>query len=167
VTVSDGGQRSAVPAGFDWDAGLPSDETLQESAYLVSRGVRAMALAGTCQPGQENTLRAITRLRTAAQYLGDSVIPFVIQSASYAVADCGYASHPWVIGLYQWARSEACARAWGHEITGLLLGYSPAAIARHGELDAGEPRQRSSSPPPGWSGPFRLDGTPDREPAGG
>lgn len=127
-----------APAG-GWDAGLPSDETLTEAAYLVSRGVRPMALIDHCLPDEMTVLRAMTRLQNAAQYLGDSVIPFVVPDPRPPQnASCGYASHPWVIELYRWACGREVSQPRRHQIIGLLLGYSPAAIARHGEVSAGE-----------------------------
>jgi len=99
-----------------------------------------MALAGQCRPDEMTMLRARTRLSTAAKYLGDTVIPFVLPGVpDQDSAGCGYASHPWVISLYRAAWQWDEMTRWRHEITGLLLGYSPGAIARHRELDAGEP----------------------------
>ena len=117
-----------IPGWGDDSAGLPSDEFLEESAYLVSRGVRPMALAGTCEAGPMVMLRASTRLGTAAMRF--DALPFVIDFGE-GRADCGYATAKWVIDLYEatW-RDRSPFR---HQITGLLLGYSPSAIARHEE----------------------------------
>lgn len=110
------------------DAGLPSDEFLGESAYLVSRGVRPMALAGHCEADPMVMLRASTRLGTAA--LRFDVLPFVIDFGD-GLADCGYAAAKWVIDLYESVIREQHPHR--HQILGLLLGYSAQAIARHEE----------------------------------
>lgn len=119
-----------IPGPLTWDAGLPTDEHLEEHAYLVARGVRPMALAGTCEADPVTMLRAQTRLGTAGQR--HDALPFVIDHGD-GRASCGYAACEWVIDLYQWAWAGDLPKERRHQITGLLLGYSAEAIARHGE----------------------------------
>lgn len=120
------------------DAGLPSEDALAEAAYLVSRGVRPMALAGHCDPHPMVMLRARTRLSTASMLHGTAqrVIPFVIEEKDSA--SCGYAARSWVIDLFRWACLPEIPPRRRHEILGLLLGYSAEAIGAHQELGAGE-----------------------------
>jgi hypothetical protein len=116
------------------DGHLPSRDALEEAAYLVSRGVRPLALAGHCPADPVMMLRARTVLSTVAMRL--DVITFVIIEADHPQnASFGYAAHRWVIDLLEWACSPDVPRARKHEVLGLLLGYSPAAIARHQESD--------------------------------
>lgn len=63
------------------------------------------------------------------------MIPFIILEDTGTIA-YGYAAHRWAIDLLTWllagdGRTTGPRR---HEILGLLLGYSAAAIARHQEL---------------------------------
>jgi hypothetical protein len=121
-----------VPGWGPDDAGLPSDDCLQEAAYLVSRGVRPMALAGHCKADPMVMLRASTRLGTAAARF--DALPFVIDFGEDR-ADCGYAAARWVIDLYEDIIRDCHPHR--HEIIGLLLGYSPSAISRHQENGSG------------------------------
>lgn len=120
--------REPVAGWGDDDAGLPPDSQLEEAAYLVSRGVRPMALAGTCAADPMVMLRVSTRLATAAMRF--DALPFVIDFGD-GRADCGYAAAKWVIDLYEATWRDRHPHR--HQITGLLLGYSPSAIARHEE----------------------------------
>jgi hypothetical protein len=114
---------------------LPSRDALEEAAYLISRGVRPLALMGHC-PAEPAVmlLRVRTVLATATERF--DAIPFILveadrpQSASF-----GYAAHRWVIDLLEWVYSRGVPKARKHQVLGLLLGYSPSAIARHEESD--------------------------------
>lgn len=116
--------RDALESTASIDAG---HATAREQAYLVSRGVRALALVGACPATDESIAAASGLLLTAGQHF-DGVQPFVIRRSDGTI-DYGYAAEAWVVDLFRWAR-EAPAE---HEaaILGLLLGYSPPAIARH------------------------------------
>lgn len=125
------------------DALLPGHDYLEEAAYLVSRGVRPLALAGHCRRDPDVMLRVRTRLAIAAQRFDVLVFvqpePRLPDSAAF-----GFAAHRWVIDLLGWLDAPEVPRARAHEILGLLLGYSAPAIARHQEReglwepDAGE-----------------------------
>ena len=121
-----------IPVWGPDDAGLPGNDVLLEHAYLVSRGVRPMALAGHCPADPMVMLRASTRLSTAA--IGQDVLPFVIDNGD-GTASCGYAAARWVIDLFESAFRDKHPNR--HQILGLLLGYSVPAISRHEENNSG------------------------------
>lgn len=109
-----------------------SDQTLSEAAYLVERGVRAVAEVGSCNRDPDSMGEAWERL---AQRAPSTIVPFVVDVGDYAL--CGYATHGWAVDLYEWATTVAAPQ--GHQVRGLLLGYSPEAIARFMERMGGEP----------------------------
>lgn len=114
------------------DGFVPHGDVLSNEAYLISRGVRPMALLGHC-PGDPLVMtRARTLLSAGRQ--GFDVLVFIFRETPDS-AVFGYASHRWVISLLEWAVSPGVPPSRKHEILGLLLGYSPAAIARHQESD--------------------------------
>lgn len=113
---------------------LSNTDALSEAAYLVSRGVRPLALVGHCPDRPNVMLRIRGRLAAAAQRF-DALVFIVPESGGSAAF--GYAAHRWVIDLLTWALSDGVPPERKHEILGLLLGYSPAAIARHQERDHG------------------------------
>lgn len=106
---------------------LPPDETLREAAYLIARGVRPLALVGTC--AASDALSTRHHLLIAGER---DAIPFVLPSGDGG-AKCGYASHAWVIDLLKWVDSFAPARQ-RHRILGLLLGYAPDEVRAFEEL---------------------------------
>lgn len=100
-----------------------SDELLAEHRCLVERGVRSLALTGSCRP--EEVGSALHRLAVAAD---GRVVPFVLAEGKL----CGFAANAWVVDLLAWAAD--CPRIQFDRIAGVLLGYSPEAIARFEEL---------------------------------
>jgi hypothetical protein len=115
------------------DAYLPPRDVLDNEAYLVSRGVRPLALAGHCPAEPLVMLRVKQGLRKVRQ--AQLVIPFVFAEGDRGMAAFGYASHRWCIDLLEWVLSGTVPPPRKHEMLGLLLGYSPAAIARHQESE--------------------------------
>lgn len=105
----------------------------QESAYLVARGVRALALTGHCDAEPLEMLQVATEAERWAEH---GAIAFVLDRGD-GVADVGYAGAQWVIDLYRWTVTEPAADSQKHRILGLLLGYSVAAIRDHEEVSAG------------------------------
>jgi hypothetical protein len=102
-----------------------SDEVIQEQAYLVARGVRALALIGICPADPLLMLRAATRIEAFAD---PAVIPFVVDRGD-GVADCGVAGAAWALDLYRWViASDALPPVQRERIIGLLLGYSADAV---------------------------------------
>jgi hypothetical protein len=116
---------------------LPSDGVLREQAYLVSRGVRPLSLAGHCLlvDGDENLL-----LRTATQlerHAEASAIPFVVEHGD-GVASFGFAESRWALDLYEWTvKDPHVPQEQRHRIIGLLLGYGAPAVARYEDEGSG------------------------------
>lgn len=116
------------------DACLPPRQTMNHEAYLISRGVRPVALIGHCPPDPLVMVRVRTRLHEARD--GLDVLTFVLPDHSPGGhAAFGYASHRWAVNLLAWLYSGEVPRPRVHEILGLLLGYSAPAIGRHQESD--------------------------------
>ena len=122
-----------MPAGMTAaDQYVPSRAELDNEAYLVSRGVRPLALAGHCPARPLVMCRVKTLLYRARQ--AELVIPFIFaEGGNPGSAAFGYASHRWVIDMLEWALDGGVPPSRKHEILGLLCGYSPSAIARHQE----------------------------------
>jgi hypothetical protein len=104
---------------------ISSDDLLREQAYLVARGVRPLALVGTCVEGDE----ASTRHRLLVGADGQLAIPFTTPSGRV-----GYASHAWVVDMVRWADSAPVIQR--DRILGLLLGYDPNSIRQFEERGA-------------------------------
>ena len=102
---------------------IQSDDLLREQAYLVSRGVRALALMGSCEPCEIAGMPHQLRARAG----GEPVVPFATPSGTV-----GYASHAWVVDLVLWA--DSAPRIQRDRILGLLLGYDSDSIRQFEEL---------------------------------
>lgn len=135
--------------------GTPSDDLILEQAYLVARGVRPLALIGTCDQDESTLQATITRLKILA---GGTAIPYVVPARCPGRAAYGYASEAWSIDLLAWALSDECPDTQRGRVIGLLLGYSPDEIRRHDQMGCGE-QMVTWSPPPGSSP--RPSCTPD------
>ena len=120
----------------DEDLALGGAGGVREQAHLVSCGVRLLALLNLgVDPDQVE--REYYRIHACIVDV-PNVIPFVLPVEGSAVS--GIATHRWVIELLQWAYDQPVRQA--HQIRGLLLGYSPAAIAEHdGRHCVGLPKQ--------------------------
>jgi hypothetical protein len=101
-------------------------EALAEQAYLVERGVRALALVGCCPVNEATHLAA--ELALAGQ-LSPGAVPFVV-SQQDGRADYGYGASRWAIDLFVWASSDAVPLIQRERILGLLFGYAPEAVER-------------------------------------
>lgn len=104
-----------------------SAEALREHAYLVARGVRAVALVGQCENAPAAMIRAQTILDGGSEV---GAIPFVIDRGD-GIADLGYAAARWAIDLYRWLVKEAQDTVPNDQrsrILGLLFGYSVDAV---------------------------------------
>lgn len=122
-----------------------------ENAYLVSRGVRLMALVDTVYDGPEEAQRAYDRAYDVASESGAMhalvPIPFAIQSERFDKAvHIGFAAHEWVIDMYRWALSEEVSEENFHRIRGLLLGYSGDAIAAFERFQCAHPYPEDEGP---------------------
>jgi hypothetical protein len=113
---------------------LPSPDALDESAYLVARGVRALALPGF--PVRANEREAIRILTLLDSHALPGAIQFLIRRHDGPV-EYGYAACQWVIDLLSWICSGNVPQAQVDRIFGLLLGYSAQAIRDHEELLTG------------------------------
>lgn len=93
-----------------------------------------MAIVGNCASDEVTMLRTATRLES---FKTGGAIPFVIDCGN-GRADYGYASHSWIIDLYSFAVNEGGPVPQQHRgrLLGLLLGYSPEAIARFDETSS-------------------------------
>lgn len=106
---------------------LPSDEVITEHAYLVARGVRALALVGHAPADELAMLRIATRLEAISV---PGTVPFVLDRGD-GICDFGFAASRWAVDLFRWVSIDPsvprvqCAR-----VVGLLLGYSAEAIER-------------------------------------
>ena len=100
---------------------------MAEAAYLVSRGVRPLAVVAEGVADEMQMIRAMTVL---GRYSDDRAIRFVVDHED-GTASWGYAAAAWAIDLYRWARLEEKDESRRHQVLGLLLGYSPEAVARH------------------------------------
>jgi hypothetical protein len=119
------------------ETALPSEEVLIEQAYLVSRGVRPLSLAGHCHlrgAATDDLLRMATHLERHAE---PNVIPFVVDHGD-GVASYGYSQSRWALDLYEWAvKDPSVPQEQRHRIIGLLLGYGAPAVSRHEEAGSG------------------------------
>ncbi len=105
---------------------LPSPDLVREQAYLVSRGVRALALLGTCEPDQAEEARGL--LVVHGQHYPEA-LPFLLNDGD--ACHYGFAAAAWCVDLYRWAQGQPETQR--ERIEGLLLGYGPREIERHEE----------------------------------
>ena len=114
----------------------PIDGTIQDAAYQVSRGIRPLVLLGHVKPDPITLLRAYNRLA----YLGSSSynksIPVVMLRKDRTCADAGFAARKWVGESFKWVMDNA-PQPHLDRLLGLMLGYSPDAIAENDEGQAG------------------------------
>ena len=116
-------------------APLGPDEQLFDAAYLVSRGVRPLALVGTVPATPEAMSHAEQDLfRCGSLHGNKSPLPFVLKGND--LAQCGYVSHSWVLDLFFWLERGDVPLRQRERILGLLLGYSAAAIAEFDDSQA-------------------------------
>ena len=104
-----------------------------EHALLTSRGVRLMALVAYIDLDERGMEAAFAKLSQVAD--SEKVIPFVIPHPAQECAMAGFAAEEWVIDLLEWlVHSVDIESRRHHWIMGLLLGYSPSAIAEHDRI---------------------------------
>ena len=115
---------------------MESEESVQEQAYLVSRGVRSLALLDSCDLDKTVMANRFVWLnQLAGKY---TVLPFVLPREDFPCAMTGYAAAAWVVDLLAWSYEQPLRQH--HRIIGLLLGYSVNAIAEHDAREfAGKP----------------------------
>jgi hypothetical protein len=103
------------------------DALIQEQAYLVSCGVRCVALVGECEDTEFARLAAITRLEALSPKC--ECLAFAISRGTDELADCGYCRHSWVVDILTWISENHPPDLVRDSILGLLCGYSSEAIA--------------------------------------
>lgn len=125
------GRDNTAMLGDDF---LPSDDLLSEQSYLVSRGVRHLALVGLCPSDEPIMVRVATRVEQQAD---PTTLPFVVDHQD-GTASFGYAGARWVLDLYEWSVSDKQIPPEQRErIHGLLLGYAAGAVSQFEELGSG------------------------------
>jgi hypothetical protein len=105
----------------------PSDDLIREHAYLVARGVRALAIVGECSTDTVTMLRTATQIETLSV---PGAIPFLCDCQN-GFAEYGYAAERWVVDLFEWlmtADANVVPTDHRHHVLGLLLGYSATAV---------------------------------------
>lgn len=113
-----------------------SKDYIQEQAYLVSRGVRPMAIVGWVTAEHDVMLRAASRLEIESIGIEGAAAYVIPRPDGQAV--CGFAAARWVIDLHEWVlQTPALPEKHFHHILGLLLGYSAHAIRDHDEREGG------------------------------
>lgn len=118
--------RSVQPSGATDLHSMVSEDLMREPAYTIARGVRPLALVGSCAASDVG--RVVAAMRRAST---PGAEPFVYHHAN-GTADYGFAAAPWAVELYQWANEQAddvMPDVHRHRISGLLLGYSAAAVS--------------------------------------
>ena len=124
------------------DKNIPSAEVVGEQAYLVARGVRLLAIAGVI----EDTIERLVDVRqmlyeSAVESAGSQErvpIPFLIKNPGTNLIDFGYASHEWVIDVYEWLLGGTVPDQMVSRVMGVLLGYSGDAVAQYEYMQAGQ-----------------------------
>lgn len=117
-------------------------EFFKEHDYLVSRGVRPLAIVGQCPSDPIVMLKMATQIEASASR---NVIPFMIERKD-GFAEYGYAASAWVLDLYRWlttSNADIISPKQRDRILGLLCGYSVEAIRTFEERNDG----RFFSPP--------------------
>lgn len=121
---------------------LPSVEVVSEQAYLVARGVRLLAVAGVVKDVVENVVDMRQMLYEAAVESAGSQervpIPFLVKDPDTNLINLGYASHEWVIDVYEWLLGGTVPPQMVSRVMGLLLGYSGDAVAQYECMQAGQ-----------------------------
>lgn len=104
------------------------DRSVNEAAYLVSRGVRPLALLDSVSQDEAVMGRTYDQMIDACESY-KAALPFVLPCRGQEHALVGFAAEAWVIELLDWIQGQPGQQY--HQIMGLLLGYSPRAIAEH------------------------------------
>ena len=120
-------RRVPIPDDEDWPQGLPSLQALSDAEYLIARGVRPMALVGDVVKEDRQKALMIMKMVTNTGGIA-TMIPFLVKRDDDWYA-CGFTKHEWAIDLLRWLESEDIPTDQRNRILGMLLGYSPEAIA--------------------------------------
>lgn len=121
---------------------LPSVEVMSEQAYLVARGVRLLAIVGTVENVLETMVDVRQKLYEAAVESAGSQarvpIPFLVEVSGIGRVEVGFASHDWVVDVYEWLLGGDVPDQMVGRVIGMLLGYSGDAVAQYERMQAGQ-----------------------------
>ncbi len=98
-------------------------------AFLVSRGVRTLAISGVCENQPKIILERFAMLRDAAQ--DTSAQPFLLAVDGWVYY--GFYLEPWALRLYEWLKhhDSTVPKEQADSIYGMLFGYAPPAISEY------------------------------------
>ena len=121
-------------------------QSLADAAWLISRGVRplAQAAAGLLTDLPEGGLDWLSQLVEEEAYHGVHKVILTTED-TYEVF---YAAEEWVLDIYVWSCSEVVPGKHSEAISGLLLGYSPYAIAAFLKREGEYVRATQDTPKP-------------------
>ena len=115
---------------------------MEEHAYLISRGVRPMSLLGTIANDPYEVDDVYDKMCAIASQTGGTQdvipVPFAILCSSIGRVNIGFAAFEWIVDMYRWLLNEELPAKNRNRITGLLFGYSPAAIASFEKFQSGQ-----------------------------
>ena len=121
-----------------------SDELIREHYYLVSLGVRPMALIGEIEAHPIKIQNLHIKLSCLAwkEGVGGGApgvrpIAFIIKEKDSNLARYGYAASGWIPETFKWILDNAPPKHL-HRLLGLLLGYSDESIRMHDEISRGD-----------------------------
>jgi hypothetical protein len=118
---------------------LPSRDLISEQEYLVSRGVRPLAIIGHYAADA----RYLGRIERLLEAESGGVLPFAIDHGD-GTASYGFAASEWVLDLYRWLVTDAhVPQKQRHRVVGLLLGYGVEAVT---EYESQSPGLRQTVP---------------------
>ena len=97
-------------------------------AYLVSHGVRPMALCATVKAKDTGAILEV--MRKVEQNRDGDAKPFILQIGERT--HYGYYSEPWALNLFLWLEGHDGALPEEHSdaIYGMLHGYAPSSISQ-------------------------------------
>ena len=115
-----------------------SDSAIYENGYLVSRGVRPLALVGTVETEPVTMLRMYDRLSSFSFGTSALAVPIPFVLPRNKLAEAGFASRGWIVDTLKWVLTNV-PEPHQRRLIGLLLGYSEDAVAAHDEAMRGNP----------------------------
>ena len=104
--------------------------------------MRLLAIVGTV----ENVLETMIDVRqmlyeAAVESAGSQAsvpIPLLVEVSGTGRVEVGFASHDWVVDVYEWLLGGDIPDQMVGRVTGVLLGYSGDAVAQYERMQAGQ-----------------------------
>ena len=124
--------------------GTSFDELLHEKGYLVSRGVRPLALVKNVSALDRNEVKRTIQDIHLQRYGCSEIQPSVVSIRRGDRIVLGFASHAWVAETLEW--SEFLPEKWRARVRGMLLGYSPGSIEAYERANSGLLHEESNEP---------------------